>query len=391
MTHASPLSVRWQPQGLAIVPTEPWEQDGLRNFTCPAEPLGDGGGNGGWRLWYYARTADRRSCEIGIAEGIPGSPSARKYRLRRAPGNARLLYPGERYTLSNLPDGWLPVQPVHLVLPGGGHRLYFWAHAPGIVRYLCADSCDGFHYTVADPYRAILYHYHDRAVEKNTLAADGLTFWGNTAHTRPGHEPAANPMLVTNDATNLYAIPGVTPDAASDAARYELYTACIVSVPKDSPRYIAEDNAAGFVRVIDRFTSRDGLHFEDRRRVLEPDTDEPPGLQFYGLAVTHLPDGRRYGQIGHYRCDTQILSIERAMSDDGGLTWQRPDRFPCMDAGFNGGHDIHGLLPSHNVVYHDNAWWCFYTGHRHTHNFKKSAGLPTATVLLAKSGQPDTA
>ncbi len=153
---------------------------------------------------------------------------------------------------------------------------------------------------------------------------------------------------------------------------------------KDSPRYIAEDNAAGLVRVIDRLTSTDGLHFTDRRRVLEPGQDEPPGLQFYGLAVTPLPDGRRYGQIGHYRCDKQILSIEQTWSDDGGLTWQRPDRSPCMDANFNGEHDIYGLLPGHNVVHHDDAWWCFYTGYRHTHNFKKLAGLPNATVLLAK-------
>ncbi len=201
MTPVSPASIRWQPCGLAIVPTEPWEQDGLRNFTCPAEPLG----HNEWRLWYYALSIDRRSCEIAIAEGTPGSPSARKHRLRRAPGNARTAYPNERYTLSNFPDGWLPKQPVHLALPGGGHRLYFWAHSPGVNRYLYADSDDGFHYVVTDPHQAILYHYHDRAVEKNIHAADGLTFWGNTGHARPRHEPAANPMHVTNDATNIYA------------------------------------------------------------------------------------------------------------------------------------------------------------------------------------------
>ena len=35
--------------------------------------------------------------------------------------------------IGNLPDGWRPVQPVHIRLKNGRDRLYFWVHAVSVV------------------------------------------------------------------------------------------------------------------------------------------------------------------------------------------------------------------------------------------------------------------
>ena len=355
----------WKSRGPAFLPTEPWEEGGLRNFTSSSFPLGDGN----WRLWYYARTPDRRQSWLAMAEGIPGK-SFRKIRLEASPGDASRS--GAEATLSNLPEGWQPVQPVCLALPGGGYRLYFWAHAPGIVRYLCAESSDGRHFTVTDPSRAVLYHYHDRAVETEALA-EGLTLWGRTGITRPPHEPAAAPDVICNDATNIY----VLPDGS-----YELYSAAIEPVDKNGPRFIEEDNAAGFARFIVRLSSRDGLTFGDRRRVLEPDAQDAPGLQFYYLSVTYIQN-KRFGVVGHYRVDHQTLAMERVWSEDG-ITWKRPDRRPFIEPGFCGVPDHYGASASHNLVQHDGRWHCFYTGFNYTHNFRRSIGPVMGSVLLAE-------
>ncbi|MCY2989044.1 MAG: hypothetical protein NTY19_14410, partial [Planctomycetota bacterium] len=50
--------------------------------------------------------------------------------------------------IGNLPPEWRPVQVVYLRLRNGHHRIYFWAHGPGVVRYVAAESEDGRRYRV---------------------------------------------------------------------------------------------------------------------------------------------------------------------------------------------------------------------------------------------------
>ena len=346
------------------MPTEPWEQGGIKNFTAPAIPLGDGR----WQLWYYAHPVDRKGSVLAVAEGVPGQ-NMRKTMLHRSAGEAARH--GVERSLSNLPDGWQPVQPVYLRLHNGTHRIYFWAHAPGIVRYLYADSLDGLHFVVGDPHRPVLYHYHDRAVENGDLP-HGLSIWGGAKEPRPAHEKAASVDLVCNDATNVH----VLPDGS-----FELFTPTLLEVAKDSPQYIREDNAAGFIRVIDRLTSKDGIHFGDRVRVLERNENDPPGLQFYYLSVTRL-GAKRLGLIGHYRADRQTLAIERAWSDDG-IHWDRHEKVPWLDCGLQGEKDVYAALAPHSLVNDAGQWWCFYTGFNFLHNGQQSVGSALASVLLA--------
>ncbi len=359
---------RWQKHGIVLEPTEPWESTAVQNFTARAEPLeGDR-----WRLWYSA-CGDRRNFNIALAEGVPGEP------MTKTPA---VLTPGESpetdFAIGNLPAHWRPVQPVHIRLPSGRHRLYFWAHGPHVLRYLAAESDDGRRYRVLDPLRPVLYHPVDRAAF-GVPSPDGVQLRKQPDPNRPADEPPATQRLISNDATNIYQLPD---------GSFEMYSVALVPVPKDHPAYVPEDNAPGLIRVIDRYTSADGLHFETRRRVIVPDAADPPDQQFYYLAVTHTPKGR-IGMLGHYRCRAQTMDLEWCYSPDG-IQWNRPKRSPWLPRGNPPAPDCYGIYANSQLVHHKNEWRLFYTATNATHNAKKTAGPPRQTVMHATATSPST-
>ena len=171
---------------------------GLQNFICPAEPLGDGR----WRLW-FSMVGRGVPSKIGYAEGRPGETMAREL-ARLSPGDPV----DAPLSIGNLPEGWRPVQPVHLRLKNGKHRLYFWANGKGIDRYLAAESDDGRRYRVIDPLRPCLYFYRDRAVDAEVAAEAGYPPRPGRKATPAGpNEPPAPARLLSNDATNVYQLP----------------------------------------------------------------------------------------------------------------------------------------------------------------------------------------
>ncbi len=293
------LPSAWEKHGVVLSD----EAGPVQNFTCAAEPL-DGGR---WRLWY---SQSRGAHNVGYAEGVPGERMERHLAVLSSgePPDAPLA-------IGNLPAGWQPVQGVHLRLNNGRHRLYFWAHGPKVVRYLAAESEDGRRYRVLDPLRPCLYHPNDRAVDGTTAAAAGLTRLAKKVAAREDGEPAADVGLISNDATNVYQL---------DDGTFEMYSVALVEVPKQDKRYVAHDNAAGWLRVVDRYASEDGLRWTDRRRIVEADAHDPSDMQFYYLAVTRMPEGRM-GMLGHYRVEAQTMDLEWCFSADG-RRWQRPAR-----------------------------------------------------------------
>lgn len=334
----------------------------VQNFTCPAEPLEDGR----WRLW-YSITGPKRPFNVAVAEGVPGGRMERRVAVLSTgePQDAPLA-------IGNLPEGWRPVQPVHIALPEGRHRLYFWAHGPGVLRYLAAESDDGRRYRVLDPHGPCLYHPSDRAVDGEAATEAGLGRFARRSSRRPEGEPASPARLISNDAANVYRLAD---------GRYEMYSVGLIEVPKDDPRYIAHDNAAGLIRVIDRRTSDDGLHWSDRRRVLVPDRGDPIDQQFYYLAVTHTEQGR-VGMLGHYRVKAQTMDLEWCFSKDG-IAWERPLREPWIRRGRPGAPDSYGIYAPHSLVRHAGRWWLFYTGVNSSHNGKDSHGEPGSVVISA--------
>ena len=274
-------------------------------------------------------------------------------------------------TIGNLPAKWKPVQGVHLHLLNGKHRLYFWAHGPRILRYLAAESADGRSYRVLNPLRPVLYHPSDRAAF-GVATPDGLKLHPEPSRERPAGEPLAPSRLLSNDATNIYQLPD---------GSFELYSVGLVPVRRGDPAYVAQDNAPGLLRVIDRYTSADGLVFETRQRVIQRDAQDPADQQFYYLAVTHTPTGR-VGMLGHYRCQAQTMDLEWCFSRDG-VAWQRPLRRAWLPRGAPPAPDCYGIYGNHCLVHHAGRWPLFYTGVNEAHNGRKSYGPPRQVVLYA--------
>jgi hypothetical protein len=351
----------WEKHGVVLQATEPWEGGDVQNFTARAEPLG----RGAWRLWYSV-SSERQSYTIAYAEGVPGGP------MKKVPA---VLSPGEPadapLSIGHLPANWQPIQPVHLRLRDGRHRLYFWAHGPQIGRYLAAESKDGHRYRIADPLHPVLYHPNDRAAF-GVSSPDGVMFRPQPSADRPPDEPLAIARLISNDATNVYQLPDGT---------FEMYSVALLRVPKTDPAYVAEDNAPGLLRVIDRYTSEDGLHFETRRRVIQRDASDPADQQFYYLAVTHTPKGR-VGMLGHYRCRAQTMDLEWCCSRDG-VEWERPARTAWLPRGEPPAPDCYGIYAGGQLVRDGRRWHLFYTGVNSGHNGKHAYGTPRQVVMLA--------
>lgn len=351
----------WRKHGVVLDAAEPWEHGFIQNFTSPAEVLDDGR----WRLWYSA-IGSRPNYTIAFAEGVPGEP------MTRVPAR---LTPGEPddapFALGNLPENWQPTQVVHVRLRDGRHRIYFWVHGPRILRYLAADSDDGRRYRVVDPHRAVLYHPTDRAAF-GVPSPDGVVLVKEPAADRPTDEPPAPPHLISNDATNVYQLPD---------GSFEMFSVALLRVGRDHPGYIAHDNAAGFIRVIDRYRSDDGFRFEDRRRVIQPDADDPPDQQFYHLAVTHTPRGR-VGMLGHYRVEAQTMDLEWCFSEDG-VTWDRPARRAWVPRGDETEPDSYGIYPPSRLVHRDGRYHLFYTAVNMAHNHRHAHGPPRACIMHA--------
>jgi len=357
-------------------PPSAWRKDGIvlpaaggsiQTFTCAAEPQDDGS----WRLWYTQRPTPSQRV-IGVAEGRLGEPFRQTHAVvsAGAPADAPL-------SIGNLPEGWNPVQPVHLHLKNGRHRLYFWAHGPKVVRYLIAESDDGRRYKVLDPARPCLYHPGDRAVDGKTAAEAGISRMAKKVASRPETEPPAPVLQVSNDATNVYQLA---------AGSFEMYSVGLVEVGPAHPGYMAHDNCRGWLRVIDYYRSGDGLIFPDRRRVIVADAQDPPDMQFYYLAVNHTPQGRM-GMLGHYRAQAQTMDLEWCFSQDG-VHWQRPLRTPWIPRGAQGDPDCYGLYACHALARQGNRWHLFYTGTNAAHNHKHSYGPEAQVVMHASCETP---
>lgn len=363
----------WIKKGKVIEPDYASGERFIQNFNSPAEPLG----NGRWKIWYCINPPAPALPNIAVAEGIPGE----KMMVHVAelsegePAEAPL-------SIGNLPKGWKPVQPVHIRLKNGKHRLYFWVHGSGrIVRYLAADSDDGRKYKVIDPFKPCLYHFHDRAVEFVGTTPAGLKLEGKSEqvkklYPRPAGESAARPEQICNDGTSVYQLNDGT---------FEMYVISLKSLEKGDPRWASNDNLAGYVRVIDRLVSQDGLNWSGRKTVVQPDPElDPIDQQFYYLNVTHTPKGR-VGMLGHYRVKDQTMDIEWCFSKDG-IHWERPYRNrPWVPRGWPGDPDSLGIYPSSQLVFNENKWSFFYTGCNYIHNRKQSYGEQASVIMLAET------
>jgi hypothetical protein len=329
----------WQKHGIVLAPDEPWEDNEIQAFMSTVQPLE----NGRWRIWYGANHPHKGYIGIAIAEGVPGEKmtKTRAVLSEGEPEDAPLA-------IGNLPSGWRLASPTYLRLKDGRHRLYFFVtgrnRGRAVQRYLAADSDDGRRFRVVDPERPCLYTVWDSTRDKKFLPGQSLD------------------DILTNDGASVYQLPDGT---------FEMYAQALEPLTKDDPRRVAYDNIPDGFRVIDRFTSEDGIKFDKReRKVLAPDKDDPLDTQFYQMTVTHTPRGR-VGMLGWYRVKPGYTDLHYTFSDDG-VRWRRVRR-PWIERGKPGEPDSMAIYPPSSLVFHDNQWWLFYTGVNYTHSTVEAA------------------
>ena len=339
----------------------------VQNFTSTVETLPDDQ----WRIWSGISVPETGFKNIGFHEGRVGG----EWRFVSAVCSAGEADRNAELAIGGIPEGAHPVQVVTIRLQNGLTRLYFWAHGEGLVRYLAADSTDesAKRFQVVNAATPCLYHPGDRAVGGAAAAAAGLNRYASRVAKPGAGEPLAPADLISNDATNVYQL--------ADGS-FEMYSVALAEVGEDDPGYAPQDNLKGFLRVIDRYTSPDGLNWGNRQRIMSPDSNDPMDQQFYYLSVTYTDKGR-VGLLGSYRLDSQTIDLEPCFSSDG-ITWERPHRQPWIPRQKPGdGLASYMLHAPHNLVQRDGRWWLFYTGGNFSHNNIDSHGPPNRAVLAA--------
>ena len=325
--------LKWRDCGVVL---QGEQNDLVQSFTSVVSPESDDF----WRVW-YSRHNYLGQYRFGYARGKLGEPFRETDMSISGTPHATGLH------IIGIPKHWNLIQPVYIPLSGGKSRIYFWAHArEGICRYFAADSTDGINYYVGDTSHPCLYHPNDRAVTDTNLKHMKLTMYCHDGRAPlPDGESPAPLNLLSNDATNVYRLPD---------GSFEMFTVEVLPT----------DREAGLLRVIQRRTSTDGLNWSDGKIILRPDAEDPDDLQFYYLAVTHMPQGR-IGMLGYYRTDTETVDLEFCFSRDG-ISWQRPFRGAWIERKPEEGC----ISGSHAMIARGKDFFLFLSVYNHLHNGK---------------------
>lgn len=218
-----------------------------------------------------------------------------------------------RLEIEGLPAGCSAAQPV-VLKKDGGYELFFWIHGAGMIRYVKCAGDDGIHFRILNLDEPCLFHPSDRAVRTGS-AADGLL--SIRSHlTGTSIRPGRTVHNISNDATNVFYDP--------ETGLYRMFSVSLLPAGSAPERRVAHDNASGWLRVIHRRTSRDGIYWSDAELVLVPDQNDPADLQFYTLSQTG-GDHSLIGVAGYYRAGMQIMEPMPVCSADGGRTMIRPE------------------------------------------------------------------
>ncbi len=130
-------------------------------------------------------------------------------------------------------------------------------------------------------------------------------------------------------------------------------------------RYVAYVRPDKAIRTIARTTSEDMVNWSEFQTVLEPDEDDPPGTQFYGMSS--FPDhGVYYGLLWVYHPNQLMIDVQLTFSRDG-EHWQRAGRrHPILMYGLPDQFDSHLLIAMQPILMGDEVK-VFYLGYNQPH------------------------
>ena len=141
------------------------------------------------------------------------------------------------------------------------------------------------------------------------------------------------------------------------------------------------------IRVIGRSVSDDFMKWTMPEVVMEPDEEDPPGLEFYGMAVFKY-EGLYLGTVWAYHAYPEeqysrmgaTLDVQLTASRDG-IKWQRlGDRTPFIPNGPPGSIDRGGVYTAKEPLVVGDELWFYYGGTDGDHGTRVRSG----NICLAK-------
>jgi|GEM_PF-1506162 len=262
--------------------------------------------------------------------------------------------------------------------------------ASNVVLPIDGDGADLYHPCVhrEGDGRVILFvwrnaHAGDGALLRFVSEDDGKTFVQRPARplmagwtAKPAIKAMAGEGRECNDAFDV---------VRGDDGSYTLFAAKVVKA--GDPRQVTKhDNAAGWVRMIARATSRDGVRWSPTEFVIEPDyaRGDRWDEQFYGLQIFRR-GGFYLGLLHVFHAQSQVIQPEWAWSHNG-VNWTRT-RTPCIPLGDEGRFDSRMIVFGGVAVTADEVVW-LYSGYDRRHNAVKrgetGAAIGRAAMPLAE-------
>ena len=197
--------------------------------------------------------------------------------------------------------------------------------------------------------------------ENNQLALKTGPAWNGVLKDKRDPDPERRYKLFAyNRATNsngwyLFVSPdGLNWKPHSDKPMLEGLADChnFMGWDENIQRYVAYVRPDKPVRTIARTTSENLTDWTPIQSVLEPDEDDPPGTQLYGMSV--FPDrGVYYGLLWVYHPNSLTIDVQLAFSRDG-IAWQRMGRrHPILSYGLPNQFDSHILIAMQPILVGD--------------------------------------
>lgn len=326
------VSGKWRNEFTLLTATEDWESN------AAVFPVSLVKHDDVWRLYYhYVPTDGSQELSMALAE-YSADGSVKKYPCA--------VNCDGYFSIHGLPDKayrTYPIQANVFRLEENLYRMYFWCHNhPATCRFLIAESTNGRNFTVK--YDPAIYHYNNN---------------------EEGRSGKISEWLRTNDATTVYRMPDGT---------WELFTACYIFSHEGEKRFMRHDvgtGSLGAIRLVQRFTSPDGINWDRKPRLIAvPDEKDIDAQQFYGLTASPYCNGLRYGVLCNYNADAQTDDFENVISRDS-IHWERFDRTPSLERQ----EGIYGIYPAHNFLTADDGrLYLLHVKYNCTHNHKIITG-----------------
>ena len=159
-------------------------------------------------------------------------------------------------------------------------------------------------------------------------------------------------------------------------------TFTVTKDPVSKQYWLYHKTSPGGPRKVSRLISDDFIHWRDDHLVLEPDKDDPPGTEFYGLSA--FPYGSQYLGLVWIFHTTQQTMYPQLVSSRDGLQWERSIyRRPFIVLGYMVNHyvgqsfDGGMVFPVSEPIVKDGEVWLYYSGFDNLHNAhsEKHTGL----------------